>query len=122
MYVSCDVFTHYNYVRYISPTPYWRIHVCRRAATHSPDMAIYKCFCLGGFPYRPLKNLKISIFQKGLYDLGRPVLSPINKVPSDSCQTWKKAQTRRHCLLKSLRMVEISGLWTIIYSYLPYKM
>ena len=36
-------------------------------------------------------------------------------------QTWKKARTRQHCPQKFLRIVEISGLWKIDYSYFGIK-
>ena len=32
-------------------------------------------------------------------------------------QTWKNAQTCRHCMWKFFRIVESSGLWMIIFSY-----
>ena len=40
-------------------------------------------------------------------------------------QTWKKARTRGHCPRKFLRIVEIFGLYKIIYSYCggkPYRL
>ena len=36
-------------------------------------------------------------------------------------QTWKKARTRGHCPRKFLRIVDISGLWKIDYSYFGIK-
>ena len=56
----------------------------------------------------------------------------INKCPYSSIagrrflawckQTWKKAWTRGHCPRKFLRIVEISGLWKIDYSYFGIKL
>ena len=37
-------------------------------------------------------------------------------------QTWKKARTRGHCLRKFVRIVEISELWKIDYSYFGIKL
>ena len=37
-------------------------------------------------------------------------------------QTWKKTWTRGHCPRKFLRIVEISGLWKIDYSYFGIKL
>ena len=37
-------------------------------------------------------------------------------------QTWKKARTRGHCPQKFLKIVEISGLWKIDYSYFGIKL
>ena len=37
-------------------------------------------------------------------------------------QTWKKAQTRGHCLRKCLRIAEIFWLWKIDYSYFDIKL
>ena len=37
-------------------------------------------------------------------------------------QTWKKAWTCGHCPRKFLRIVEISGLWKIDYSYFGIKL
>ena len=52
------------------------------------------------------------------------ILSPISRMfPMDGHrQTWKKAWTRGHYLRKFLRIVEISGLWKIDYSYFLIKL